>query len=400
MKTNQRRDFLKKTILGLSGAALIPDSFREASNGNLIVKNELPYRTLGKTGLKIPMLSMGTGDTNNPALVKSVLESGVRLFGTSTYYGNGNNEAMLGGVFKTIPRDSFLVATSTMPKGTDHQNGLYTDATAGETFRSDIEGSMKRLNVDYLDILFLPFAAKRESVFFEPLLRVMEDFKKQGKARFIGIATHSFVDQAIRAAADTKVYDIVMAAYNFRLGEQLKAVNDAVAYGASAGLGIIAMKTMAGGYWDKERKQPINSKAALKWVLQNENIHTMMSGMTTFEDLKNNLSWLNDPKFNDEDRKELKLAQSENTGLFCLQCRDCDGKCKADMDIPTIMRSYMYAYGYRNMQHARQTLDYTSVKSNACQQCSNCTVNCKAGFNVREKIQDIARLKDVPVEFI
>jgi predicted aldo/keto reductase-like oxidoreductase len=400
MRTNQRRDFLKKAFLGLSGAALIPSRFRETSGEAIPLINELPTRTLGKTGLKIPMLSMGTGDANSPALVKSVLESGIRLFGTSTYYGNGNNEAMLGGVFKGVPRDSFMVATSTMPKGTDHQNGLFTDATAGETFRSDIEGSMKRLNVDYLDILFLPFAAKRESVFFEPLLRVMEDFKKQGKARFIGIATHSFVDQAIRAAADTKIYDVVMAAYNFRLGEQLQAVNDAVAYGASKGLGMIAMKTMAGGFWDKERKQPINSKAALKWVLRNENIHTMMSGMTTFEDLKNNLAWLNDPKFNDEDRKELRIAQTENKGLFCLQCRECDGKCKANMDIPTIMRSFMYAYGYRNLHHAHQTLNYTNITSTACQNCANCTVNCKAGFNIREKIQDIARLKDVPVEFI
>lgn len=395
-----RRDFLKKSILGLSGAALIPASFKAASNAGMPVKNELPSRTLGKTGLKIPVLSMGTGDTNNPTLVKGVLESGVRLFGTSTYYGNGNNEAMLGGIFKTMPRDSFLVATSTMPKGTDHQNGLFTDATAGEAFRSDIEKSMKRLNVDYLDILFLPFAAKRESVFFEPLLRVMEDFKKQGKARFIGIATHSYVDQAIRAAADTKIYDVVMAAYNFNLGEHLQAVNDAVAYGASAGLGMIAMKTMAGGYWDKERTQPISSRAALKWVLQNENIHTLMSGMTTFEELQNNLALLNDPQLNDEDRKELKLAQTGNTGLFCLQCRECDGQCSVNIDIPTIMRSYMYAYGYRNIQHARQTLDYTSLTSDACKQCGECSVNCKAGFNIRNKIQDIARLKDVPVEFI
>lgn len=400
MKTNPRRDFLKKSILGLSGAALIPQSFKEVCNADSPLINELPARTLGKTGLRIPVLSMGTGDTNNPALVKKVMESGVRLFGTSSYYGNGNNEAMLGGLFKTLPRESFLVATSTMPKGTDHQNGLFTDATAGESFRSDIEQSMKRLNVNYLDILFLPFAAKRESVFFEPLLRVMEDFKKQGKARFIGIATHSFVDQAIRAAADTKIYDVVMAAYNFNLGQNLQAVNDAVEYGASAGLGMIAMKTMAGGYWDKERKQPISSEAALKWVLQNENIHTMMSGMTSFEELQKNLAWLNNPQLNDEDRKQLKLAGTGNPGLYCLQCRECEGQCKGKMDIPTIMRSYMYAYGYRNIHHARQTLDYTSLTSDACKQCNECTINCKAGFNIRSKIQDIARLKDVPSEFI
>jgi predicted aldo/keto reductase-like oxidoreductase len=401
MKTNHRRDFLKKSILGVSGAALIPgtlhaDVFKHTSQATA---PELPGRTLGKTGLKIPVLSMGTGDTNNPALVKGALDNGVVLFGTSAYYGNGNNEAMLGGLFKTLPRESFLVATSAMPKGTDHQNGLFTDPTAGESFKADVEAGMKRLNVDYLDILFLPFAAKRESVFFEPLLRVMEDFKKSGKARFIGIATHSYIDQAIRAAADTKIFDVVMTAYNFKM-ETPQPVADAIAYGADAGLGIIAMKTMAGGYWDKERTLPINSKAALKWILQNKNIHTLMSGMTTFEELQNNLVLIRDPQLSDEDLKELKLAGSGKPGLFCLQCRDCEGQCPDHIDIPTAMRSYMYAYGYKNLHHAHQTLNMVNLSRNACDKCEVCAVNCRAGFNLKTKIQDIARLKAVPEDFL
>ena len=60
------------------------------------------------------------------------------------------------------------------------------------------------------------------------------------------------------AAADTKIYDVAMVAYNFQ-NQQPQLMDDAVAYGASAGLGMIAMKSMAGRYWDKERTQPINS---------------------------------------------------------------------------------------------------------------------------------------------
>ncbi|HLO60883.1 MAG TPA: aldo/keto reductase [Bacteroidales bacterium] len=392
---NHRRDFIKKSLIGLSGAALIPSA---AQGTNFRLKEELPVRTLGKTGLKIPVLSMGTGDTNNPALVKSVLESGVKLFGTSTYYGNGNNEAMLGQVFKGLPRDSFMVATSSMPKGTDHQNGLFTDPSAGEAFKADIEASMKRLNVDYLDILFLPFAAKKESVFFEPLLRTMEDFKKSGKARYIGIATHSFSDQAVTAAADTGIYDVVMMAYNFRMNEA-QAVKDAIDYGAKAGLGFIVMKSMAGGYWDSGRTQPINSQAALKWVLKNPNMHTVMSGMTTFDELQANLALLKDLNMTDQELKDLRLASAGEPGLFCLQCQDCRDQCKQNVDIPTLMRSYMYAYGYRNMHHARQTFDM-AAGADACGECDNCSVVCSAGFDVKEKIRNISRIGDVPEEFL
>jgi predicted aldo/keto reductase-like oxidoreductase len=391
----KRRDFIKKSLIGLSGAALIPAA---AKSNPIGFKEEIPVRTLGKTGLKIPILSMGTGDTNNPALVKGVLESGVRLFGTSTYYGNGNNETMLGQVFKDIPRDSFMVATSTMPKGTDHQKGIFTDTTAGEAFKADIEGSMKRLNVDYLDILFLPFAAKKESVFFEPLLRVMEDFKKSGKARYIGVATHSYSDEAVKAAADTGIYDVVMMAYNFRMNEA-QTIKEAIDYGAKAGLGFIVMKSMAGGYWDSGRTQPINSNAALKWVLQNENMHTVMSGMTTFDELQSNLALVKDIKMTDQDLKDLKLASAANTGLFCLQCHDCKGQCPNNLDIPTLMRSYMYAYGYRNMHHARQTYDL-AANSSACSLCDECSVVCRAGFDIKDKIRNISRIGEVPVEFL
>lgn len=402
MKPNHRRDFLKKSILGVSGAALLPGAIKAAETtlSGTTSKSELPVRTLGKTGLKVPLLSMGTGDTNNAALVKGALDQGVKLFGTSAYYGNGNNEAMLGGLFKTLPRESFMVATSAMPKGTDHQNGIFTDATAATSFKADVEAGMKRLNVDYLDVLFLPFVGKRESVFFEPLLRVMEDFKKSGKARYIGIASHSFVGDALRATADTGIYDVAMIAYNFQV-QQMEEVMSAVDYAADKGLGIIAMKSMAGGYWDKERTQPISSSPALKWVLQNKNIHTIMSGMTSFDELLKNVEIMKNPEFTDEDKKELKLAGANHEpGLYCLQCRECEGQCRHHLDIPTLMRSYMYAYGYRNLHHAQQTVEMADLSGNTCNQCDECTVNCKAGFNLKSKISDIARLKDVPSDFL
>ncbi len=402
MENNNRRDFLKKSVMGISGAALLPGAIKAAETSIHETKliSELPVRTLGKTDLKIPVLSMGTGDTNNSALVKGALDQGVKLFGTSAYYGNGNNEAMLGGLLKTIPRDSYMIATSAMPKGIDHQNGLFTDITAAESYKADVEAGMKRLNVDHLDILFLPFVGKRESVFFEPLLRVMEDFKKSGKARFIGIASHSFIGEALRGAADTGIYDVAMIAYNFKL-EQPYAVISAVDYAAGKGLGLIAMKSMAGGYWDKERTQPISSSAALKWVLQNKNIHTIMSGMTSFDELLKNVEMVKNPGLTDEDKKELKLAGANHEhGLYCLQCRECEGQCRYNLDIPTLMRSYMYAYGYRNLHHAQQTVEMVDLSGNTCNQCDECTVSCKSGFNLKSKISDIARLKDVPSDFL
>jgi ferredoxin len=126
-----------------------------------------------------------------------------------------------------------------------------------------------------------------------------------------------------------------------------------------------------------------------------------MSGMTSFDELLKNVEMVKNPGLTNEDKKELKLAAANNEyGLYCLQCRECEGQCRHNLDIPTLMRSYMYAYGYRNMHHAQQTVEMVDLSGNTCDQCDACTVNCKAGFNLKTKISDIARLKDVPSDFL
>lgn len=403
MSTNNRRDFLRKGILAATIAPVAASSLMGAENAPTESKpknTDLKYRNFGKTGLKLPIISMGTGDTDNPRLVEAAMEKGIVLLATSQYYGNGNNEKMLSTVIKSKKRDSFVLATSAMPDGFDHKEGIFTGAANPDAFLKKFEGSLERLGLEYVDIMFLPFMAKRESVLFEPMLKVMEKIKKSGKARFIGIATHAWEHEAIRAAVDVKIYDLAMTSYNFRKNN-LSELNESIDYAAKAGLGIIAMKTMAGAYWDKDRNQPINTKAALKWVLQNENIHTTVPGITSFDQLQQNIDLLKNLELTKEEKLDLvQPITSLPNGIFCQQCGECVGQCSKSLDIPTLMRSYMYAYGYKNLKHARETLFMSEVNGNVCDDCNTCHVKCASGFDIKAKVADISRLKAVPGDML
>jgi predicted aldo/keto reductase-like oxidoreductase len=410
MKKDSRRDFIRKSIVGISGAALVPGMLDKANAGAGVINRsgsinplsgDLKHRPLGKTGLKVPVISMGVEGANSAGIIRAAYENGIRMFFSATYYGEGNNERLLGDAVKGLPRDTLILGSAVIPKGVDHSGGIYTGESTYEEQIKTAEESLRRFGLDYLDFMLLPYAGKRESVFFEPLLRAMEDLKKQGKTRFVGIATHSFQDEAITAAADTKIYDVVMPGYNFR-NDNLEEMNKAMAYAAKAGVGFIGMKSQAGSYWDKERTQPVNSDAALKWVLQNENITSVVSGMTNFEELTKNIALMKgDIKPTEQDLKDLRLASNDDPSeLWCKQCRQCIGYCSKRLDIPTIMRSYMYAYGYRNLEKARFTLDEAGLSVSPCTDCSVCNIKCKAGFNIREKVSDIARLLEVPKEFL
>lgn len=81
---------------------------------------------------------------------------------------------------------------------------------------NSFEASLKRLDLDYVDIYYLLGVAKREAVLHAPFLEVMESLKKSGKARFIGVTVHQNEPEVLYAVVDSKIYDVVLTSYNFR----------------------------------------------------------------------------------------------------------------------------------------------------------------------------------------
>lgn len=110
----------------------------------------------------------------------------------------------------------------------------------------------------------------------------------------------------------------------------------------------MGMKAIAGSVYNIGKKVNVNAKAALKWALQNENIHTNIPGFTTFDQMEENISIMDNLELTPEETEYLGKSKSYS-GLFCQQCEKCVSQCPRGLDIPTLMRSYMYAMGYKNV---------------------------------------------------
>jgi predicted aldo/keto reductase-like oxidoreductase len=402
MQNKARRDFLKKSLLGISGAALMPGMLKASGYANPLVPffPELPTRVLGRTGIKSPLISMGSGGSTSPNFVRAAYDAGIKLFFSATYYGEGKNEQIVGEGLKGLPRDSFVISTAAPMDGFDNRTGVFTKEFNPDEYIKKAEGSLQRFGLDYVDIFMVPGVCQREHVMFEPMLNALLKLKEQGKTKFLGVATHDVCHDALIAAADAKIFDTFMITYNYKV-EDKEGLHTAIKYAADAGIGIIAMKTTAGAFHDKDRTSPLNTDAALKWVLQNENISTIVSGMSTIEEMQKNLSMIQNLKMTEQELKDLNLAGlNSEPSLFCHQCKKCIPQCRQNLNIPTLMRSYMYAYGYRDLEHAQHTLFEAGLDGRPCDACDVCNVKCTAGFDVKDKIQDIARLKDVPGDFL
>jgi len=400
MQNNNRRDFLKKSILGISGATLMPGVLKGHHDVPLLnVPADLPSRVLGNTGIKTPLISFGTSGALDTGFIRSAYESGINMFFSATYYGEGKNEMIVGEGLKGLPRDSFIVGTAVPADNLDNRTGLFKTAFDSDEYIRKAEGSLKRFGLDHVDFFLFPYAGRKETVMNEGVLKSLEQLKKQGKTRFIGIASHSDTEEALNAAVDAGVYDVAMISYNYKI-KNIDSLNSTVARAAKAGIGIVAMKTTAGVFRDKSDPQS-NSNAILKWVLQNENISSIVSGMTSLEQLKKNLAMIRNLKMSEQELKEINLSLTDSeTGLYCQQCRECIPQCPYNLDIPTIMRSYMYAYGYKNITQAYFTLVNSDIPGNPCKNCTACNVKCPSRFDVKAKITDIARIRNVPEEFL
>lgn len=397
MKRLDRRSFIRTGITGAASLAVASGGVYAMSPAKMN-NDDIIYRTLGKTGLKVPVVSMGVMRADNPSLVRAAMESGILHFDTANGYQGGRNEKMLGDIWKDHPRDSFIVATKVKPAGVERRTGYPTEATTADDFLKKFNKSMERLQLDYVDILYMHAVASKELVRHKDIVKTMQKLKKEGRVKFIGISTHSNEVEVINTMIEDGFWDVVLTRYNFNL-TYLDELSDAIERGSKAGLGIVAMKTMAGGFFDKERTQPINATAALKWALNNPNIHTSIPGMTAFEMLDEDVKVMKDIEMTEQEKRDIHIA--ENTaGLFCTTCNNCLDKCTKELPVPDLMRAFMYAYGYANLEKAQSLLADLETGSEPCVDCSDCIVDCTKGFDVRSKIADISRLNQVPKDFI
>jgi predicted aldo/keto reductase-like oxidoreductase len=186
---------------------------------------------------------------------------------------------------------------------------------------------------------------------------------------------------------DAGVYDVVLTTYNYTQSHK-DDIKEAIKYAAEKDVGIIAMKTQGGARLQAQKDITINHKAALKWVINDENVCTTIPGMTTFDQLDLNMQAMAEYKLTEEEKKDLKIIAQLNTRLYCQNCRSCISTCPQHVEIPSLMRAYMYAQGYGNLFQAGETLEELTETQGlkTCQTCLSCVASCKNGLEIASRI--------------
>src|SRR5579872_153372 len=174
-----RRDFIVKPVLWAGAAAMLGNSRLLLPGASASSTGSIIERTLGNTGIKLPIVSMGVMNADVPGILKRSYELGIRHFDTAAVYQQGRNEEMVGQVIKELGvRDKVIISTKQVVR--NHRSNA---AEGKQRFMSGVEESLKRLQMDHVDILYYHSVDEAKELQDQGPLQALQELKKQGKAR-------------------------------------------------------------------------------------------------------------------------------------------------------------------------------------------------------------------------
>jgi predicted aldo/keto reductase-like oxidoreductase len=389
-----RREFIVKPILWAGAASVLGGTEMLLANPmNETAAGPVLQRTLGNTGLTMPVVSMGVMNADVPGLLRRAYELGIRHFDTAAAYQQGRNEEMVGRVIKEMGvRDKVTIATKQPVK-----NHPQDAAEAKQRFIAGVESSLHRLQMDHVEILYCHGVDSVEDVRAEGLLEALQSLKKDGKARFVGISTHKTQD-VINEAIRLNAFDVALLMLNYTMAHDAGMLST-IERAARSGIGIVAMKTQAGGTVRPDAKlpkalPPVSQTALLKWVLNHEFVTTAIPGFSTYEHLEQDFSVARNLAYTDEEERFLADKTFSAQAEFCQQCGECKRDCPEHADIPALMRSHMYAVQYGNTGMAREILASVATGRglDACADCESCVAACRNSVQIGRKIAQLKSL--------
>ncbi|MCQ2506938.1 MAG: aldo/keto reductase [Lachnospiraceae bacterium] len=352
---------------------------------------------LGFGCMRLPKAADGKIDRVLAAkMLDYAFESGVNYYDTAYMYHDGESELFLGEYLKKHDRASFNLATK-LPcwdiKTIDDAKRLFED-------------QRRKLQVEYFDYYLLHCMNTQlfDKVLKLGIIDLMEEYKKQGMIRHFGFSFHDGYESFERIIKAHN-WDFCQIQYNY-MDQEEQAGNKGYELAKSLGIPVIVMEPVKGGSLAKlpedieemfKEIDPEKSIAAhaLTWVATHDNIKLVLSGMTTMEQVVDNINTFTEfkPYTDAEMEKVQDIAEKIRAKVAnpCTGCRYCV-PCPQEVAIPYIFKVWNQYRMYQNAGGARW--DWSQLaeakKPSNCIECGRCESLCPQKISIIDNLKQAA----------
>lgn len=380
----------------------------------------MQYRPFGKTGFEVSLLGMGcmrlprTTDSEGNAridkekaieLIQYAADNGINYFDTALTYHSSQSEALLGEALAGGRRQKVRIATKqpfSFMKDTD-------------TIKRNLEATLKKLQTDYLDV-YLVHNIRDDNWEGVQKLKVFDTYQKLKEEGLIGAVAFSYHGgyHPFKEILDTYDWDMCQIQQNL-LDIDKHTTEQSIFDAGNKGLALVIMEPLRGGGLanapgDVKKlyaEFPVK-RAPVEWAFRHvynyPQVSTILSGMTTMEQLKENLAIFakDDVGANvmSIDEKKLlldvKAAYESRVTIDCTECEYCM-PCPQNVNIPNIFRIYNDAMRFETLdQQQRSYLFARNSKSDAsnCIECALCEEKCPQSIEIIKELKKAHELLD------
>lgn len=353
---------------------------------------------LGFGGMRFPKTENDKINRSEAAdMLMRAYEGGVNYFDTAYFYHDGESEEFFGEALEKI-RDKIFIATKAPVYAMEKE----------EDFEIFFENQLKRLKTDYVDFYLLHALGKdswENKVKKFNVIPKLKKLKQEGKVKHIGFSFHDSFDVFKKIIDYFDEWEFCQIQYNY-IDIENQAGKKGLEYANSKGLDVIVMEPLLGGKLasppDMVKRTLDSSKEPVEWALDfvwnHKEISLLLSGMSTMQQVVDNLVYADGAetgKLSDSEMKMLlntRKVYLTNAFVPCTKCLYCM-PCPFGLDIPAIYDAYNSTVS-KGMEKAEEMYSLIAHKADECRKCGACEKKCPQGIKPSEfmdKIADVFR---------
>lgn len=379
---------------------------------------ELNLSRLGMGNMRLPKVE-GQGEKIDETAARAIVEyaytQGINYYDTAFPYHGGESELFVGNVLSQYPRDSFYLATKFPGHMMEYKDGIFSFTgmlanyahapihTPAEIFQKQLE----KCQVDYFDFYLLHNVCETAWDLYTNeeagIIPYLLEQKKAGRIRHLGFSAHcrpetldKFLDMSEKQFSSC--FEFVQLQLNY-MDWSLQEAGKKYDIITRHGIPVWVMEPCRGGQLaslnkDAEallkQRRPEDSIAswAFRYLQSLENVHVVLSGMSTLEQLQDNIATFSKDDPVSPAEKELLngIIQPLLDLVPCTACRYCCESCPQKLDIPKLIA--MYNEAKLNEAHSLMLLGFTlgAMKEKdlpqSCIGCGKCAAQCPQGIEI------------------